>query len=1575
MLTAATTLSLPDLSAAIIRDPLVVTPETPLLDAIGQMSGLGTNTPYSCGVVVDRGQVVGILTEGDVIRLSAQQCPLADLTVRQVMTQAPITLRESACPDLLAVVQLCQTQTIHHVPILDEQDQLVGVITQESLGGLAQALEVLQLRTVSEVMLTDRVWASPRTSLLTIAQRLAEHSISAIVIAAPTATAGRAEPSAVSKAGTDVSRWLPNASPPDQKLDLLFPVGIVTARDLMQCQAQALDLTAYTAEQVMSTSLLTVQPEASLGAVQQLLIQHQSQQAVVIGPQGEWMGLVTQSCLLQTLTPLALYQLTTALGAKVTTLAAEKLTLVENRTAELECLVAERTAALAAQAKRQQLLAEIATQIGTSLDLSEILTASVQALRSLLESERVLIAQVGADGNCWVVAEAPLPVGQVLPYRPRLMSVEATQGLGAAEVRLPIMVGQHLWGLIRVVLRTSVTQAPSSLSTEETIALLRAVTTQLAIVIQQSTTYHQTLAELTARKQIEARLRASERHYATLAALAPVGIFRTNAQGECIYVNDCYCQMTGLTLETIREQGWLQAIHPDDRDRLSRNWAACLQGTGDMQLEFRYQWPDGKVVWVYGQVVAERDEQGQVTGYVGTLTDISDRKRAELALQQQEAQSRALLAAIPDLIVRVGKDGIYRQVITPNRPFDIWPDEKSYVGLAMTDVLPPAIAQTNLRAIHRALATNEVQTHEQILQVGDRQQIEEVRISKCGEDEALLIIRDITARKQIEAELLASKRTNQAIVAALPDLLIHMDQHGRCLQILGQGGMQVKQLHPAEEKIELADVLPAHLVKQRLFYIQLALKTKSLQVYEQILEVANKQRYEEVRIVPLTDDQVVVIIRDITDLKKVEQQLRELNQSLEAKVLARTQELQYLNSLQQAIFDSASYVIITTNTTSIIQTFNAAAQRLLGYTAEEVVGKATPEIIHDRQEMIDRAAQLSRELGEPITPGVEVLIAKARRGIVWESEWTYIRKDGSRFPVLLSVAPLYDVDQYIIGFLVIAQDITKRKQAEAALRESEARWQFALEGAGDGVWDWNLQTNKVFYSPPWKLMLGYSITDIGDTVTEWESRVHPDDRQRCYADLSRHFRGEAPIYQNEHRMRCKDGTYKWILARGKVVAWDADGKPLRMIGTHTDISTLKQTEMQLQQANEELLRATRLKDEFLANMSHELRTPLNAILGMTEGLQDEVFGAINKQQKTALETIEKSGVHLLSLINDILDVAKIESGQIKLEKTRVSVVSLCQSSLVFVKQQALKKNIQLYLDIPSDLPELQVDERRIRQVLINLLNNAVKFTPEQGKVVLEVSSRSQRLATGEPSLAIAVRDTGIGIAPENLSKLFQPFIQIDSALNRQYSGTGLGLALVKRLVELHGGEVTVSSELGVGSCFTITLPCTTVAAPVTSAVPSACQEAGQLPWPVADGATTETRHRELPLILLAEDNEANIKTISSYLQAKAYRLIVAKTGQAAIAMAQTEQPDLILMDVQMSAMDGLSAMQQIRQDANLAQTPIIALTAQAMPSDRDRCLAVGANAYMSKPIKLKELANLIQTLLNQASHRENERLF
>jgi PAS domain S-box-containing protein len=413
-------------------------------------------------------------------------------------------------------------------------------------------------------------------------------------------------------------------------------------------------------------------------------------------------------------------------------------------------------------------------------------------------------------------------------------------------------------------------------------------------------------------------------------------------------------------------------------------------------------------------------------------------------------------------------------------------------------------------------------------------------------------------------------------------------------------------------------------------------------------------------------------------------------------------------------------------------------------------------------------------------------------------------------------------------------------------------------------------------------------------------------------------------------------------------------------GVVRDISDRKQAELELQQTNAELVRATRLKDEFLANMSHELRTPLNAILGMTEGLRDEIFGTVTDHQIKALQMIENSSSHLLELINDILDVAKIEAGQLELNCASISLAKLCSASLTFIQQQAQAKNITLETKLLSHLPNLWGDELRIRQVLINLLNNAVKFTPQGGSISLQITPcqhPSQDIVSGlYPNyLRIAIRDTGIGIAPEHINKLFQPFSQIDGKLNRNYEGTGLGLALVKRIVELHGGQVSLTSQVDVGSCFMIDLPCD-----VTGYLPFDDQSTTWL----EPSQSVNLLPTKIPLILLAEDSEANIETISSYLRAKGYYIIIAKDGLEAINFATTYSPDLMLIDIQMPKMDGIEAIQQIRLDSNLSNIPIIALTALAMPSDQERCLAVGANDYLSKPVKLKQLVMTIQKLLN-----------
>ena len=397
---------------------------------------------------------------------------------------------------------------------------------------------------------------------------------------------------------------------------------------------------------------------------------------------------------------------------------------------------------------------------------------------------------------------------------------------------------------------------------------------------------------------------------------------------------------------------------------------------------------------------------------------------------------------------------------------------------------------------------------------------------------------------------------------------------------------------------------------------------------------------------------------------------------------------------------------------------------------------------------------------------------------------------------------------------------------------------------------------------------------------------------------------------------------------------------------------LSQQLQKIESTNEELTRANRLKDEFLATMSHELRTPLNAVLGMTEILQEEMFGEINNEQRDALQTIESSGNHLLSLINDIIDLSMIESGYLKLSCTSTAIAQLCQSSIAFIQPQASQKQIQISAEIAPNLPNLMLDERRILQVLINLLNNAVKFTPDNGSVSLTVTHEPPVKNTNQSSVRITVIDTGIGIAPEHLDKLFQRFVQIDSSLNRKYEGTGLGLALVQRIVELHGGTVEVSSEFGRGSQFTVALP---------------CEESPRItPKPIAQNPLNlELKSEEVSmrsrLILLAEDHQANIETISSYLKAHGYRLIVAENGQEAVDMNQTHHPDIILMDIQMPVMNGLEAIQQIRQLGG-NHIPIVAMTALAMPGDREKCLNAGANEYISKPVKLKELNMLIQSL-------------
>ncbi|MEQ9481666.1 response regulator [Coleofasciculus sp. F4-SAH-05] len=675
-----------------------------------------------------------------------------------------------------------------------------------------------------------------------------------------------------------------------------------------------------------------------------------------------------------------------------------------------------------------------------------------------------------------------------------------------------------------------------------------------------------------------------------------------------------------------------------------------------------------------------------------------------------------------------------------------------------------------------------------------------------------------------------------------------------------------------------------------------------------------------------------------------------------------------------------------------------------------------------------------------------------------------------------------------IFVIVFLNDITERQQAEneikrlnhkleSQIRETETRYAQIVELAEEGIWVTDAQGNTTYTNQAMARMLGYTEAEIlGHAIADF---LPPGDNR--FTSASSIPLNQNQVHRQEVELRTKSGNTIWAYMSTSPVLDDQENL-LWSCSLVYDITERKQAEKQLRESNErislanaELARATRLKDEFLASMSHELRTPLNAILGLAEALQEEVYGSLTPKQHKSLATIEQSGKHLLDLINDILDLSKIESGKMSLSVSLVSVDSLCESSLTFIKQQAQQKNIRLDYHIAPGLSEIEVDERRIRQVLVNLLSNAVKFTPDGGKISLQVTTDPD----GE-QLQLSVTDTGIGIAPENLDKLFKPFVQLDSSLSRRYAGTGLGLALVRRIVELQGGSIALDSEVGKGSCFTVTLPWhhpsrigerlrhpklisgelrpihkalvvedsdasanhiarylgelgITIlihpqgegtidavqtfnpdviildillphisgwevlvhlkANPATQSIPvvvvsvvddpTQALELGASDYllkPVSRPqlqsvlsqlfATPPEMHppvveAQLPLILLAEDNEANIVTLTDYLHSKGFRVILARNGLEAVQQVKQHTPDLILMDIQMPEMDGLESTRQIRADSDLPRMPIIAVTALAMPGDREKCLAAGATEYMAKPIRLKKLVALIEHYLHR----------
>ena len=558
-----------------------------------------------------------------------------------------------------------------------------------------------------------------------------------------------------------------------------------------------------------------------------------------------------------------------------------------------------------------------------------------------------------------------------------------------------------------------------------------------------------------------------------------------------------------------------------------------------------------------------------------------------------------------------------------------------------------------------------------------------------------------------------------------------------------------------------------------------------------------------------------------------------------------------------------------------------------------------------------------------------------------DTEYRIVRPDGEIRWLRDRAFPIKNQQGEVYRVAGIAQDITKEKKAQQEISRNKELREVIFNEATDALLLLDPETLKILdYN--YQTLAMFALEDENYFYNKVASFLYQGDLSTIKAVLK-----EKEVWQEELILTKLDNTQFWADITWKEI--EITGHTIYLVKV-SDINERKAFEHELKSTNEclevtnqELARATRLKDEFLASMSHEVRTPLNSILGIAEGLSEGAFKALSEPQKQAVKTIKNSANHLLELINDILDLAKIQSGKITLNFSYPNIQYLCESSLNLVQQEAHKKKIELEANIQTSCSAINVDELRIRQILINLLSNAIKFTPEQGKVTLNVKEDENK-----ENILFSVTDTGIGISPEEMDQIFEPFVQLDSQLNRQYSGTGLGLSLVRRLSELHGGEVIVESEVGKGSTFSVRLPYTEMCF-------------------ISDDAYVQAYSKKItqfsmtPLVLLISADLGKNETSCSYLEASGYDVVTVTDSENLTETLDNINPQVIVTDLDSFPSQGKRILEELKSHSKLNSVPIIALINANMKDEEEEM--IGVNSYLVKPIRLRQLLNQVQNSL------------
>ena len=807
--------------------------------------------------------------------------------------------------------------------------------------------------------------------------------------------------------------------------------------------------------------------------------------------------------------------------------------------------------------------------------------------------------------------------------------------------------------------------------------------------------------------------------------------------------------------------------------------------------------------------------------------------------------------------------------------------------------------------------------------IGRRVMLLNARKLQAGHHGELLVLamEDVTERRRSEADLKAIETYAQNIVDTVREPLLILDAtlrvrsanrafyqtfhvspgetEGRLIYELGNGQWDIPDLRTL-----LEDIVPKSSVFDdfELEHTFPAIGRRVMLLNARKLQAGHH------------GELLVLAMGDVTERKQAEEALLKAG------------------ALQNAIFNSANFSSIATDEKGVIQIFNVGAERMLGYAAAEVMNKITPADISDPQEVITRAKALSAELGTKITPGFEALVFKASRGIEDIYELTYIRKDGSRFPAIVSVTALRDEQGGIIGYLLIGTDNTARKQVEAErmlldqrVRDQQFYTRSLIESNIDALITTDPRGIITDVNKQMEALTGCTRDElIGAPFKDYFT-----DPERAEAGIKLVL-GESKVTDYELTARARDGK-ETVVSYNATTFHDRDRKLQGVFAAARDVTERKRYEQSLQQAN-------RAKSVFLANMSHEIRTPMNAILGFSQlMLRDQ---DLTPRQCQYLGTINRSGEHLLALINDILEMSKIEAGRTTLNPSTFDLPVLLKDLEMMFRVRTDEKKLSFSVETIGDVPQFIVtDINKLRQVFINVLGNAVKFT-EQGGIGLRV--RADREGATGPCLRVEVEDTGPGISPDDQDKLFRHFEQTKTG-QQAGTGTGLGLAISREFVRLMGGDITVSSQVGRGSVFVIHLPLKEGEAQAVQAKDN--------PRHVLRLQPGQATCR----VLIADDIEDNRQLLAQLLAPVGFEIRLATNGAEAVQEFEEWRPHLILMDFRMPVMDGHEAIRRIRAMAGGEDTKIIAVTASAMDDNRQELMEIGADDFIGKPFREAEL--------------------